>query len=70
LAEVGERINELRQELRKHEYHYYVLDDPLISDAEYDQLMRKLQQLENEYPELITPDSPHPESRGTGSRKI
>jgi DNA ligase (NAD+) len=70
LAEVGERINELRQELRKHEYHYYVLDDPLISDAEYDQLMRKLQQLENEYPELITPDSPTQRVGGQAAEKF
>lgn len=70
MAEVGERINELRQELRKHEYHYYVLDDPLISDAEYDQLMRKLQQLENEYPELITPDSPTQRVGGQAAEKF
>ncbi len=51
-------ITHLRDELRRHEYLYYVLDSPEISDAEYDALMRRLQALEAEHPELITPDSP------------
>jgi DNA ligase (NAD+) len=51
-------IAHLRDELRRHEYLYYVLDSPEISDAEYDALMRRLQALEAEHPELITPDSP------------
>lgn len=51
-------IQKLRDELRHHEYQYYVLDDPQISDSEYDALMRKLQALEEQYPDLITPDSP------------
>ena len=67
---VSERINELRQELRKHEYHYYVLDDPLVSDAEYDGLMQELRQLENEYPELITPDSPTQRVGGQAAEKF
>jgi DNA ligase (NAD+) len=67
---VNERINELRQELRKHEYHYYVLDDPLVSDAEYDRLMQELRQLENEYPELITPDSPTQRVGGQAAEKF
>jgi DNA ligase (NAD+) len=49
---------ELREVLRFHEYRYYVLNDPLISDAEYDQLYKKLEKLEKENPEIITPDSP------------
>ena len=49
---------ELRDVLRFHEYRYYVLNDPLISDAEYDQLYKKLEKLEKENPEIITPDSP------------
>jgi DNA ligase (NAD+) len=53
-----ERINMLRTELRQHAYRYYVLDDPAISDAEYDALMRELRELETEHPECITPDSP------------
>jgi len=48
----------LRNEINQHNHLYYVLDDPLISDFEYDKLLRELQQLENRYPELITPDSP------------
>ena len=49
---------ELREAIRHHEYQYYVLDQPEISDAEYDSLMRQLQEIESEHPELVTPDSP------------
>jgi DNA ligase (NAD+) len=52
------RITTLRDELRLHNYRYHVLDDPLISDAEYDALMRELRLLEDAHPELQTPDSP------------
>lgn len=52
------RIAELRDEIRRHDYQYYVLDDPLISDAEYDKLFRELESLEQDYPDLITTDSP------------
>src|SRR5947209_17027483 len=55
---VPKQVALLRDELRRHEHLYYVLDQPEISDAEYDQLMRKLQALESQHPELITPDSP------------
>ncbi len=48
----------LREEIRYHEHRYYVLNDPEISDYEFDQLMRRLQNLEREHPELVTPDSP------------
>ena len=48
----------LRREIEQHNYRYYVLDDPLVSDAEYDALLRRLQELEEEHPELRTPDSP------------
>lgn len=53
-----EKILELRQEIRKHDHAYYVFDEPLISDAEYDDLFRTLKQLESEYPQCISPDSP------------
>lgn len=53
-----QRINALREQLEEHNYRYYVLDDPIISDAEYDRLFRELQQLEAQFPDLITPDSP------------
>jgi DNA ligase (NAD+) len=54
----GKRIDELREELRHHEYQYHVLDSPEISDAEYDARMRELRTLEGRYPDLITADSP------------
>ena len=55
---VKQRVEKLREQIRYHNYRYYVLDDPQIPDAEYDRLLRELQQLETEHPELITPDSP------------
>jgi len=55
---VRRRARELHTQLHEHNYRYYVLDDPLISDAEYDLLLRELQDIEAHYPELITPDSP------------
>jgi len=58
VANVQQEIEELRQALEHHEYLYYVLDQPEITDAEYDGMMRRLKQLEAQHPELITPDSP------------
>ena len=52
------QISRLRQEIQNYDYHYYVMDEPLISDNAYDQLMQELIHLEKSYPELITPDSP------------
>ena len=52
------KIESLRDKIRHHEYRYYVLDDPEISDAEFDKLVNELKKLEAEHPELITPDSP------------
>jgi DNA ligase (NAD+) len=52
------KINDLRSELNDHNYRYYVLDDPVISDAEYDRLLRELQSLEDAHPDLIADDSP------------
>ena len=57
-AAAAQRIGELRALVRHHSYRYYVLDSPEISDAEYDQLMKELQRLEEEYPQFLTPDSP------------
>jgi DNA ligase (NAD+) len=48
----------LRTELERHNYQYYVLDQPLVSDAEFDRLFRRLQQIESDYPELVDPESP------------
>ena len=60
MAETGalKKIERLREELRRHEHLYYVLDAPEISDAEYDALMNELKRLEAAHPELVTPDSP------------
>ena len=52
------RIEELRAEIRLHNHRYYVLDAPTVSDAEWDDLMRELRALEEEHPDLVTPDSP------------
>ncbi|MEX2158826.1 MAG: NAD-dependent DNA ligase LigA [Dehalococcoidia bacterium] len=52
------RVEELRSQIASHDYRYYTLDAPEISDAEYDELMRELRELEEKYPQLITPDSP------------
>src|SRR6266581_1994362 len=54
---VEQEIEKLRDEIRYHEHRYYVLDDPQISDFEFDKLMRRLQELELGHPELATPDS-------------
>ena len=56
-ASVKKEIEELREKLRYHEYRYYVLDDPEISDAAYDRMMNRLKELETAHPELVTPDS-------------
>jgi DNA ligase (NAD+) len=55
---MDKRIEALREKIRHHEYRYYVLDDPEISDAEFDKLMNELKKLEAEHPQFITPDSP------------
>lgn len=55
---VSKRIQQLRDEINHHNYRYYVLDAPEIPDEEYDRLLRELQELEQQYPEFITPDSP------------
>jgi DNA ligase (NAD+) len=55
---VADRIEALRDNINYHNHRYYVLDDPEISDAEYDRLVKELQELELRHPELITPDSP------------
>jgi DNA ligase (NAD+) len=57
-SEAKRRVEELRDLINYHDYRYYVLDDPEASDAEYDELMRELRTHEEEFPELITPDSP------------
>jgi len=63
--EAAARAAELRAQIAQHDYRYYVLDDPLIPDAEYDRLMLELRALESAQPELITPDSPTQRVSGT-----
>ena len=58
LEELNAEAERLREQIRHHNYRYYVLDSPEITDAEYDDLMRRLETLERENPELVTPDSP------------
>ncbi len=58
INEAKNRIDELRFQINRHDYQYYVLDDPQISDYDYDMLMNKLMDLEEKHPELITNDSP------------
>ncbi|MBI4208485.1 MAG: NAD-dependent DNA ligase LigA [Deltaproteobacteria bacterium] len=57
-TEAKKEIERLRKGIEEHNHHYYVLDNPVISDAEYDKLFRKLQQLEEQFPDLVTSDSP------------
>ncbi len=57
-SQAKKRIEKLREELHFHNYRYYVLDDPVVPDAEYDRLMRELEDLEKQFPHLVTPDSP------------
>ena len=56
--EAKKEIQRLREEINDHNYKYYVENNPVISDYEFDQLLKKLETLESEFPELITPDSP------------
>ncbi|MCK4437388.1 NAD-dependent DNA ligase LigA, partial [bacterium] len=56
--EVSIRIQEIRSRINYHNYRYYILDDPEISDVQYDRLMRELEDLEHKFPSLVTPDSP------------
>ena len=58
LDRVQARVEELRQLINYHSYRYYALDDPEIADAEFDALFQELLALENEHPELASPDSP------------
>ena len=56
--EIRSKAGELSDQLHLHNYRYYALDNPIVSDAEYDSLMRELQLLESDYPSLMTPNSP------------
>src|SRR5262245_57671640 len=65
-ADAAARIEELRQEIRRHDYLYYVLNRPEVSDTEYDALFRELRALEEQHPTLVTADSP---TQGVGGRR-
>lgn len=67
---VAKQIAELREKIRYHEHRYYVLDDPEISDYEFDQLMRRLGDLEREHPELVTVDSPTQRVGGEAAKEF
>ena len=69
-SDAKRRVEELRDLVNYHDYRYYVLDDPEASDAEYDRLMRELRDLEEEFPELITPDSPTQRVGGTRAAEL
>ena len=56
--EAAARAETLRREIERHNHQYYVLDRPIVPDAEYDALFRELQELEGRYPQLLSPDSP------------
>src|SRR6201987_5051274 len=58
MKDAEKKIEALREKIRQHEHLYYVLDNPEISDADFDKLMRQLKDLEAEHPSLVTPDSP------------
>ena len=57
-SDVKQRLDSLKEKIRDHDYKYYVLADPVISDEKYDLLVKKLEKLESQNPKLITPDSP------------
>ncbi|MBE0695744.1 MAG: NAD-dependent DNA ligase LigA, partial [Anaerolineaceae bacterium] len=68
--DILQELSQLRQDLNYHNYRYHVLDNPVISDAEYDRLMNRLREIEIAHPELITSDSPTQRVGGTVSEKF
>ena len=58
LAQIQRQLHSLRQQIEQYNYQYYVLDEPTIPDVEFDRIFRQLEQLEQHYPQLITPESP------------
>jgi DNA ligase (NAD+) len=67
---ITQRASELREQINYHNYRYYVLQSPAVSDLQFDQLMSELRQLEQAYPELLTPDSPSQRVGGEVSEKF
>src|SRR3990172_6280004 len=70
MADPQKRLRELREQVNFHNYRYHVLDEPVISDAEYDRLVAELKAIEAEHPEWITPDSPTQRVGGVASEKF
>ncbi|HVN56361.1 MAG TPA: NAD-dependent DNA ligase LigA, partial [Anaerolineaceae bacterium] len=69
-ATLHEQLDHLRKEINLHNYRYYVLDAPLISDYEYDRMMNELRQIETDHPDWITPDSPSQRTGGAPVEKF
>ncbi|MTD58365.1 NAD-dependent DNA ligase LigA [Amycolatopsis pithecellobii] len=69
-ADVRERYGELAEEVRGHQFRYYVLDSPTISDGQFDELLHRLEAMEAEYPSLVTPESPTQRVGGTFSTEF
>jgi len=69
-SELSQHLEDLRRQINFHNYRYHVLDSPVISDLEYDRLFHELKNLENQYPDLITPDSPTQRSGALPSDKF
>ena len=68
MEEVQTQIDELRRKIEYHSNRYYNMDDPEITDYEYDMLMQQLKKIEKEHPEFVTPDSPTQKVGGTAKR--
>src|SRR5450759_3552729 len=68
--ELQQWLSDLRQQIHFHSYRYHVLDSPLISDYEYDQLMEQVRRIETDHPEWITLDSPTQRTGATASEKF
>ena len=69
-ADQRKRLQTLSESLREHNYRYHVLDDPIISDAEYDRMLAELKEIEAEHPEWVTPDSPSQRAGAPPSEKF
>src|SRR5215471_17807201 len=67
---IRKQVEDLRRKIREHDHAYYVLDNPIISDREYDRLMEQLKALEEKNPELITADSPTQRVSGEASTQF
>ena len=70
MAAARERVTALREQIARHDYRYYVLNDPEVPDAEYDRLIGELKALEAAYPELVAADSPTQRVSGSAAREF